>query len=175
MQLALTRFFLLKKCRRRLFDEMLKIIAERYPINHGDYYVHAKSYKDGQEWLSEEEFTYFNTLSEAMDYMTKKCDLRESKEDADFEVRIYDFKCSEFVAWFGRFEESKWIYNTRLKQCRNSCGLSVTKLSELSGAHENSIIGFEKRKRDIANARYCTLRKIADALGVESVDEIVEM
>lgn len=62
---------------------------------------------------------------------------------------------------------------TKLKELRVKAGMSRSQLAEKSGVSYNSIKAYEYEARDIQEASYKTLKKLADVFGV-SVDEIAE-
>lgn len=61
----------------------------------------------------------------------------------------------------------------RLKQLRQSCGLSRKRLSEISGVNLRSIQDYEQGHKDLAGARGETLYRMSMALGC-TVEELLE-
>ena len=57
----------------------------------------------------------------------------------------------------------------QMKQARIRAGLTRNRLAEISGVHQNTIVGVEK---GVAQGNIATIELLADALGI-SIDEYV--
>ena len=84
------------------------------------------------------------------------------------DIENYDFIDNEIVR-----KEEKEEPTTRLKELRVKSGMTRSQLAEKSGVSPNSIKSYEYGVRDIEDASYRNLKKLADVLGV-SVEELVE-
>lgn len=84
------------------------------------------------------------------------------------DIENYDFVENEIVR-IGEEEEPTMI----LKELRDKAGMTRQKLAELSGVSYNSIKAYEYGARDIQEASYRNLKRLADVFGV-SVEELVE-
>ena len=85
------------------------------------------------------------------------------------DIENYDFVGNEIV----RIGEEKEEPTTRLKELRKKAGMTRSQLAEKSGVSPDSIKSYEYGVRDILDASYRNLKKLADVLGV-SVEELVE-
>ena len=85
------------------------------------------------------------------------------------DIENYDFVGNEIV----RIGEEKEEPTTRLKELRKRAGMTRQELAEKSGVSYNSIKAYEYGARDIQEASYRNLKKLADVFGV-SVEEIAE-
>jgi len=86
------------------------------------------------------------------------------------DIENYDFIENEIVRMGEEKEEEP---KTRLKELRVKSGMTRSQLAEKSGVSVNSIKSYEYGVRDIEDASYRNLKKLADVLGV-SVEELVE-
>lgn len=59
-----------------------------------------------------------------------------------------------------------------LKMCRLYAGMTQGELAAKSGVAQQAISGYENGKKDIRQARACTIKDIADSLGV-SMEDII--
>lgn len=62
---------------------------------------------------------------------------------------------------------------TKLQKRRLEAGLRREALAAKAGVSLCTIVFYENRTRDIHNGSYCTLKKLADALGC-GIEDIVE-
>lgn len=85
------------------------------------------------------------------------------------DIENYDFVENEIV----RIGEEKEEPTMKLKELRERAGMTRQKLAELSGVSYNSIKAYEYGARDIQEASYRNLKRLADVFGV-SVEELVE-
>lgn len=83
------------------------------------------------------------------------------------DIENYDFIGNEIVCK----EEVK--PTTKLRELREKAGMTRSQLAGKSGVSPDSIKSYEYGVRDILDASYRNLKKLADVLGV-SVEELVE-
>ena len=85
------------------------------------------------------------------------------------DIENYDFIENEIVRIGEEVEEP----TMKLKELRIRAGMTRQELAEKSGVSYNSIKSYEYGTRDIQDASYRNLKKLADVFGV-SVEEIAE-
>lgn len=85
------------------------------------------------------------------------------------DIENYDFVGNEIV----RIGEEKEEPTMILKELREKAGMTRSQLAEKSGVSYNSIKAYEYGARDIQEASYRNLKRLADVFGV-SVEEIAE-
>lgn len=83
------------------------------------------------------------------------------------DIENYDFVGNEIVF---KGEEKP---TAKLRELREKAGMTRSQLAEKSGVSPDSIKSYEYGVRDILDASYRNLKKLADVLGV-SVEELVE-